>query len=269
MTEHAHPADDHLHFTGERLILEPGTAWFWEGRAAEHITRYLFAADRIGGCRVLDAACGTGYGSALLARTAGSVVGVDIDPTTVEFASKRWYSPSTSFQVADVTQLPFADGTFDAIVWLEPIEHVADPDVVLDELRRVLVPGGLLIASTPSRDVYNWVSFPDGDGNPFHPSELNPDEFTSRLERGYAIDGMYGQIHVPGYGAGSDRPRAGEAPSRARQLAKQLIKRTTSSLLSHPRVAARAVRLLRPGFVPQPLDERPWKYVVAVARTLR
>ena len=269
MTDHSHPEDDHLHFTGERLILEPGTAWFWEGRAAEHITRYLFAADRVGGCRVLDAACGTGYGSALLARTASSVIGVDIDPATVEFASRRWGSAAMSFQVADVTRLPFADGTFDAVVSFETIEHVADPGEVLDEFRRVLVPGGLLIVSTPWRDVYNWVSFPDGDGNPFHPSELNPDEFSARLGQGYAIDGMYGQVHVPGYGARSDRPRVGGTPSPARQLVKQLIKRTTSSLLSNPRVAATAVRMLRPGFVPQPMDERPWKYVVAVARTLR
>lgn len=268
MTEPASSEIDQLQFTGERLILEPETPWFWEPMALEHVGRYLFAKDRVGGLRVLDAACGTGYGSALLARAAASVTGVDIDVATIGFAAKRWASPTTSFVVGDVGNLPFADRTFDAIVSFETIEHVPDPDRVLDEFSRVLKPAGLLLVSTPSRDVYNWVSFPHGEGNPFHHSEMTPDEFGSRLRRKFRLEGLYGQIHVPTFG-GSSESTTGPLPRPLVQFAKWATRRTTSWLLSRRHIAGLAVRRLRPGFLPQPLDDRPWKYVVAVARSVR
>ena len=268
MTQDQHSEHDHLDFTGERLILEPGTPWFWESRSLEHVGRYLFAADRVHGLHVLDAACGTGYGSALLARSAAAVTGVDIDPQTIGFASGWWGSPSVRFDVADVASLPFADATFDAIVSFETIEHVPDPAATLAEFHRVLVPGGPLIVSTPSRDVYNWVSFPHGDGNPFHPSELTPEEFVAALERHYVIESLHGQVHVPGFGA-AESPSTPRSRSPVARLARSAIKGTTSWFLSRPAVAGRALRLLRPGFLPQPMDDRPWKYVVAVARSRR
>jgi SAM-dependent methyltransferase len=263
----AHPAEpaDELEFTGERLIIEPGRAWFWERIAAEHVTRYLFAVKRIAGLRVLDAACGTGYGSSILARAAASVTGVDNDPTTIAFASRRWGSASTAFVMADVQRLPFAGGSFDAIVSFETIEHVPDPERFLSECARVLVAGGRLVISTPSRDVYNWISFPDGHGNPFHPSEMTPAEFAAALRRGFRIDEMYGQIHVPGYGGSvGEGTRGASTRTPIARLARSGIKRSTSAILSRPEIAARVVRLLRPGFEPRPWDERPWKYVIAV-----
>jgi SAM-dependent methyltransferase len=143
---------------------------------AEHLSRYAWAAQFAEDRRVLDAACGMGYGAAMLAAGgATEVVGVDLDEsviTKVRAAAK----PGTNFEVADLRKLPFAADEFDLIVSFETIEHVPEPAEVFDELARVLKPGGLLLVSTPNRDVYT-------PGNPFHLRELTPSEFTEELSK--------------------------------------------------------------------------------------
>jgi SAM-dependent methyltransferase len=166
-TDHGDAA---LEATGERLIPE---AYAGELVLAEHLARYLMAARLAPGRRVLDAACGEGYGSAMLARAgAASVVGVDVDPATVEHARRRY---GLDARVGDVAALPFDDGGFDLVVSFETIEHVADPERALDEFARVAGEQGLVLLSTPNANEYL-------QDNPFHVRELTPEEFLAALQ---------------------------------------------------------------------------------------
>jgi SAM-dependent methyltransferase len=141
---------------------------------AEHLVRYAWACQFVAGARVLDAGCGLAYGSIMLADAgAAEVVGVDNDESVV--ASVRDGMPATvSLEVGDVTGLSHDEASFDIVVCFEVIEHVPEPERVLDELHRVLRPGGLLVVSTPNRDVYT-------PGNPYHLRELTPHELQAAL----------------------------------------------------------------------------------------
>jgi O-antigen biosynthesis protein len=142
---------------------------------AEHLARYWWASRFVSDKRVLDAGCGTAYGTEILAGArASGVVGVDIDPGVVEAARERG-GVNVSFEVADARDLPFANEAFDVVVCFEVIEHVEDPEAILDELRRVLRPDGLVAVSSPNRDVYP-------PGNPHHKHEFLPDELAHALE---------------------------------------------------------------------------------------
>src|SRR5438105_2884119 len=109
---------DPVEFTGERFV--PGT----EGEIAfEHWHRYFFARRFVAGRRVLDVACGEGYGSALLSEVAADVVGVDIDPASVSHAASKYATrPNLRFVEGTVTALPLPPSCGDAIVSFETIE---------------------------------------------------------------------------------------------------------------------------------------------------
>ncbi len=152
--------------------------------AAEHLARYHFAAACVEGRDVLDAGCGVGYGSAILAAAGATrVVGVDIALEAVEAARERCI-PRADFRVDDLRSLGLPPGSFDVVVCFEAIEHVDDPERVLDELRRVLRPDGLLIVSSPNRDVYT-------PGNPYHVHEYTTDELESSLKRRFGNVALY------------------------------------------------------------------------------
>jgi 2-polyprenyl-3-methyl-5-hydroxy-6-metoxy-1,4-benzoquinol methylase len=143
--------------------------------AAEHLCRYWWAGQLAHGKRVLDAGCGIGYGSNMLAEAgAAEVAGVDIAEPVIEVA-RQTAAPGVTFSVGDVAALEFASDSFDLVVCFEVIEHVEDADAVLDELRRVLAPDGLLVISSPNRDRYV-------PGNPHHRYEFLPEELTGALE---------------------------------------------------------------------------------------
>jgi 2-polyprenyl-3-methyl-5-hydroxy-6-metoxy-1,4-benzoquinol methylase len=151
--------------------------------AAEHLCRYWWAAQFASGRRVLDAGCGIGYGSRMLAEAgAAEVAGVDIAQPVIEAASAGSGSDVT-FRVGDVAALDFAADSFDLVVCFEVIEHVDDTDAVLDELTRVLAAGGLLLISSPNRDRYV-------PGNPHHRYEFTPDELRTALGR------RFGQVRL-------------------------------------------------------------------------
>jgi SAM-dependent methyltransferase len=144
--------------------------------AAEHLCRYWWAAQFAPGRRVLDAGCGIGYGSNMLAEAgAAEVHGVDIAEPVIE-AAGQGAAPGVAFSAGDVAALDFGADSFDLVVCFEVIEHVEDSDAVLDELARVLAPGGLLLISSPNRDRYV-------PGNPHHRYEFLPDELKAELER--------------------------------------------------------------------------------------
>jgi GT2 family glycosyltransferase/SAM-dependent methyltransferase len=145
----------------------------------ENRHRYSVCRDYVVGKRVLDIACGEGYGAGMLARKAKRVVGVDIDPLVIE-AAKATYGADAKieFRVGDCIALPFADASFDVVVSLETIEHIDAQDAFVAEAHRVLAPGGLMIVSTPNRVVYSEET---GFRNVFHKREMDEGEFRTLL----------------------------------------------------------------------------------------
>lgn len=182
------PMPDATPFTGERYL--PGVP----GEIAyEHVHRYAFARRFAKGRRVLDAACGEGYGSALLADTAATVLGVDLDAATVAQAREHYATRANlSFETASVTALPCADASVDLVVSFETIEHIGADDQLrmLEEFRRVLTSDGLLVLSSPNRVEYSERT---GFRNPFHVHELDRDELASLLCKDFPNQRWYRQ----------------------------------------------------------------------------
>jgi 2-polyprenyl-3-methyl-5-hydroxy-6-metoxy-1,4-benzoquinol methylase len=165
---------ERLDATGERLMPEQQHG---ELVHAEHLARYRLAAQLARGRKVLDVACGEGYGAALLAAAgASSVVGVDLDEATVEHARERH---GIDVRVGDVRSLPFDDDAFDLVVSFETIEHVDEPERALDELARVVTADGLVVVSTPNSSQYLVA-------NEFHVREFEHAEFMALLEERFA-----------------------------------------------------------------------------------
>lgn len=177
--------DKTLEFTGERFTPECVREMHYE-----HWHRYAWAQPAVAGRMVLDAACGEGYGSALLAETAAGVDGVDLAAEAIEHARARYRRDNLRFTRADCTRLPFADGHFDAIVSFETLEHLAEHDALLAEFRRVLKPAGFLLMSSPDRKTYSDES---GYVNEFHVRELYRDELESLLARYFPAWRLWGQ----------------------------------------------------------------------------
>ncbi len=161
-------------FTGERVIPGEVNPDLW----AEHFSRYAFAARFAAGKRVLDIGCGTGYGTAELAKYAATTAGVDIAPDALDYA--RSHFADVQFDQAPADRLPFPDESFDFITAFEVIEHLTDWRTLVGEARRVLRPNGLFLVSTPNKRYYAEARKNDGP-NPFHTHEFEFDEFRAAL----------------------------------------------------------------------------------------
>jgi ubiquinone/menaquinone biosynthesis C-methylase UbiE len=172
-------------FTGERFLPSLRGQIYYE-----HVHRYAIAEPLCVGKRVLDLACGEGYGSAFLARRAASVVGVDVDEATIVQARRTYYQENLQFVVASADNLPLLDGSVDTITCFETIEHLEDHEAMLDEFRRVLAPGGVLFISSPNKLVYTDKH---GANNPYHVHELYFEEFRELLLRHFPNVRIYGQ----------------------------------------------------------------------------
>ena len=138
-----------LHYSGERII--PGEVP--EDLELRHRRRYEFARKYVEGRRALDVGCGEGYGSAILAEKAAHVVSIDISEEAVAHASAAYPMKNVEFQCMPAEQIPFSDNSFDVIVCFELIEHTRDHIAVMNAMRRVLRPGGILILSTPNKRI--------------------------------------------------------------------------------------------------------------------
>jgi SAM-dependent methyltransferase len=180
-------------FTGERVIPGEVDADLWN----EHFARYAFAARLSRRKRVLDAGCGSGYGSAELARSARQVVGVDVSLEAVEYATGHYKAPNTLFLAASCTALPFAAGSFELVVAFEMIEHLLDWRGVLEEARRVLAPAGQCVISTPNKDYYTGSRGASGV-NPFHQHEFTFQEFREELRAVFPHVSLFLQNHSEG-----------------------------------------------------------------------
>lgn len=175
-----------LAFTGERFTPEcVREIWY------EHWHRYAFALDLVRGKRVLDAACGEGYGSDLLARSAASVVGVDLSEAAIAHARQRYDArPNLQFVQGDATQLPFEDARFDVVVSFETLEHLHAQERLIEGFARVLAEDGVLVISSPDKRTYSDAM---GFQNEFHVRELYREELIDLLSPHFRSIRLYGQ----------------------------------------------------------------------------
>ncbi|MBK5292636.1 MAG: methyltransferase domain-containing protein [Acidobacteriia bacterium] len=180
-------------FTGERVIPGQVDQDLWN----EHLARYLFAARLSGRKRVLDLACGTGYGSAELAQSAESVVALDSSHEAVQYASANYQRQNLRFLQASCTEVPLADFSIDLVVAFEVIEHLPDWPVLIQEARRLLAPGGQFIVSTPNKSYYAESRRQSG-ANPFHEYEFEFEEFQEALKSIFPHVSMFLQNHSYG-----------------------------------------------------------------------
>jgi SAM-dependent methyltransferase len=175
-----------LPLTGERTV--PGIAeenyWFRRHEAA-YAWLLPFVVDRI----VLEVGCGEGYGTAMIADVAKSVVGIDYDLAAVTHAAGRY--PSAEFVRANLARLPIEDHSVDVVATLQVIEHVWDHPQFVRECARVLRPGGLLVVSTPNRLTFSPGL--DVPVNPFHTKEFTAAELSELIDRcGFELLRMLG-----------------------------------------------------------------------------
>lgn len=191
-----------MEFTGERYVpLVQGQIKY------EHLHRYALSLAFVADKRVLDIACGEGYGTALLAKRAASVTGVDIDPETVEHAKRRYGGlGNVSFGAGGCDAIPLADQSVDVVVSFETIEHHDKHEEMLREIVRVLRPDGVLLLSSPNRSAYSDAP---GYANPFHVKELFHDELVGLLEKHFTFVQVYGQKIAAGSFVFPLRPAGG------------------------------------------------------------
>ncbi|MGZ4173486.1 MAG: class I SAM-dependent methyltransferase [Solirubrobacteraceae bacterium] len=180
-----------LELTGERTLPDVPAENYWYRR---HLAVYEWIGARVAGRRVLDMACGEGYGSGVLSRSAGSVVGVDANPEAHEHARLRYVRQNLSFERGLVETFG-ESGSFDAIVFLQTIEHVQDPAAVLEHFRSLLAPGGVAYVSTPNVLTLAPAGAEKSD-NPWHIKEYRSAEFRALCSGVFASVQMLGLFHV-------------------------------------------------------------------------
>jgi len=175
-----------MKFTGERFVpTEAGEI------RHEHLHRYAWCTSLVKGKIVLDIACGEGYGSAMLARTARNVTGMDISDEAIQHAKAKYRDiPGLEFRCGDAAQIPLPDGSVDVVISFETIEHHNRHSEMIAEIRRVLSPHGFLVISSPNRVVYTELA---GHHNEFHVKELDFNEFDTVLKEQFEDVMYFGQ----------------------------------------------------------------------------
>ncbi len=165
-----------------------------------HIQRYQFASRYCEGRRVVDAGCGTGYGTAFLNRQgAGSVLAIDISPEAIQEATRLYARQGIRFIVGDVEKLAEAVGNepaFDVVINFENLEHLHHPEQFIASAHAVLAPGGKLICSTPNGSVSTF----DTEGrltNPFHVKEYTWSQMNELIKPHFASIEGWGQWETP------------------------------------------------------------------------
>jgi 2-polyprenyl-3-methyl-5-hydroxy-6-metoxy-1,4-benzoquinol methylase len=180
-----------LALTGERTLPDIPAENYWYRR---HLAVYEWIGARVIGRRVLDMACGEGYGSEVLSRSAASVVGVDANPEAYEHARLRYARQNLSFE-RGMVENHGAPGGYDAVVFLQTIEHVHDPVAVLEHFRSLLAPGGVAYMSTPNLLTLAPPGAPKSD-NPWHIKEYRAHEFEALCHTVFAQVELLGLFHA-------------------------------------------------------------------------
>ena len=181
-----------LAFTGERFVPE-----VHGNIELEHLHRYLQACEIAVGKVVLDIASGEGYGSAMLARRAGKVIGVDISVDAVKHAHKRYKKENLDYMAGSCADIPLPDASIDLIVSFETIEHHDQHEKMMQEFKRVLRSNGVLLISSPDKYQY---SVEPGLCNPYHIKELYQHEFKQLLGNYFKNVNYFGQRLIFGSG---------------------------------------------------------------------
>jgi SAM-dependent methyltransferase len=180
-----------LELTGERTLPDVPAENYWFQR---HLAVYEWIGARIAGVRVIDMACGEGYGSEVLSRSAASVLGLDANPEAHEHARLRYRRQNLEFDRGMVENYG-EPSSYDAVVFLQTIEHVQDPAGVLRHFRDLLAPGGVAYVSTP-----NVLTLaPRGEarsGNPWHVREYRAEEFRELCESVFERVELLGLFHA-------------------------------------------------------------------------
>lgn len=162
----------------------------WDSFAEEHLQRYRLFEKSYAGKRILDAACGVGYGSHLIASSgAASVLGIDVADEAVRYAQLHYRENGLSYRKHDCMQLKGLGQTFDLVVSFETIEHLPEPEGFMREVAGVLADGGTFICSTPNKTRLSGA----GNINPFHPSELYLQEFLDYFKKYFHVQAVYHQ----------------------------------------------------------------------------
>jgi 2-polyprenyl-3-methyl-5-hydroxy-6-metoxy-1,4-benzoquinol methylase len=180
-----------LQLTGERTLPDVPAENYWYRR---HLAVYEWIGARVIGRRVLDMACGEGYGSEVLSRSATSVVGVDANPEAHEHARLRYARQNLSFE-RGMVERHGQPGAYDAVVFLQTIEHVQDPVAVLEHFRSLLSTGGVAYVSTPNLLTLAAPGAPKSD-NPWHIKEYRAHEFEALCRTVFARVEMLGLFHA-------------------------------------------------------------------------
>jgi SAM-dependent methyltransferase len=178
-----------LALTGERTLPDVPEENYWFRR---HLAVYEWIAARVRAERVIDMACGEGYGSQVLAGVAASVVGVDANPEAHEHARLRYRSPNLRFE-RDLVET-FAEPA-DVVVFLQTIEHLKDPGAVLSHFRGLLDGAGTVYVSTPNVLTLAPKGAERSD-NPWHVHEYRAGEFRELCRAQFSSVVLYGLFHA-------------------------------------------------------------------------
>jgi len=180
-----------LEYTGERIVpgkVEPELL-------NEHLVRYLLAARFARGGRVLDAGCGVGYGTDLLAaRGARLAIGIDVSAESLGSGRSHVTRPNLLFAVGSATSTCFTSGAFQVVVAFELIEHLAAQEELVAELARLLGEDGVAVLSTPNRAARP----PGAPPNPYHVRELTAEEFSGLLGKRFPTVHLLSQGYLYG-----------------------------------------------------------------------
>jgi SAM-dependent methyltransferase len=184
------PADvPPLALTGERTLPDVPEENYWFRR---HLVVYRWIAERVGGLRVIDMACGEGYGSDVLAGSAASVVGVDANPQAHEHARMRYRRENLRFE-RDLIET-FAQPA-DAVVFLQTIEHLQDPGAALEHFHALVGSGGAVYLSTPNVLTLAPKGAERSD-NPWHVHEYRAQELERLCREHFASVALFGLFHA-------------------------------------------------------------------------
>jgi 2-polyprenyl-3-methyl-5-hydroxy-6-metoxy-1,4-benzoquinol methylase len=178
-----------LSLTGERTLPDIPQENYWFRR---HLAVYEWIARAVSDLRVLDMACGEGYGSDSLAGTAAKVTGVDANPEAHEHARLRYRRENLSF-VLDLVETYTEPA--EAIVFLQTIEHVHEPLKLLEHFKRTLTPTGVAYLSTPNVRTLAPKGALRSD-NPWHVHEYRAEEFEQLCADTFSSVQMYGLFHA-------------------------------------------------------------------------
>lgn len=173
-------------WTGERL-----ETFITNEIMTEHLHRYAMALEMSEGKNVLDIACGEGYGANLLASRSSAVTAVDADPLTISRAKEKYKPPNIQFITGSILDIPVPDHSVDLVTCFETLEHLEEHEKMMQEVKRVLKPDGILLISTPDKKIYSDST---GYKNPHHKKELYGDEFKDLVNGFFSHTVFYRQV---------------------------------------------------------------------------